>query len=170
VQRLNDLIGLTAQHAAARDGEDRRPFIDQLRGLGDAMARWGRGQGVGDATLGAAGKRLKEFQTTTPPTDLTDGATAAHEALRARFPDLKPFPTMEEGAATAPEENIIAADEAESAAERARAAAVKAEGEAGGTAPGGNGGSGTGGAAPTTPGSTTPQRRAANPEDPTEPP
>lgn len=138
VQRLNDLVGLTAQHAAAREGEERRPFIDQIHGLGDAMEALAKRRGVADPAVGTVGTRLKALQPTTPATEIAEAAAAAHEALRGKFPAVKPFPTMAEGAAVEPEENIIAEDEDLSAGERSRKAAEAAEGEASGTGTGGN--------------------------------
>jgi hypothetical protein len=130
MQQLSDLVSLATQHAAARDGNAaREPFTNLVRRLGEALTVVAGPQGLKDANLQAAAKSLTEVSPGMDNEVLSDRAEAAFEAIKARFPDVKASPQIEETAVSdeepvdepaAPAEDAVpaaAGDEAEDAPE-----------------------------------------------------
>ncbi len=94
MQQISNLIGVSSQHAVVRESADRKEFVDQLQKVGDALVAIGGRADIKDENLQKAGKGLKELQATMPEVEFTDRATAAYDAIKARFAETKPAPTI----------------------------------------------------------------------------
>ena len=94
MQQLSNLIGFAAQHAAAREGDDREAFINLLRNSGDALAVVGASAGVKDANIQAAAKSLTDVTVKADGEELTTMAEEAHAAIKAKFADTRPAPEI----------------------------------------------------------------------------
>ena len=125
MQQLVNLIGLAAQHAAAREGAaEREPFTNLMRRLGEALTVVSGP--LKDANLQEAAKSLTEVGPNMENDALSESANGVFEAIKARFPDLKPAPEMQETAvnddgltdepaAAPPDDAVPAGDEPEEA-------------------------------------------------------
>ncbi len=107
MQEFVNFAGLAAQHTAARDGAERRQFIDKLKGLGSALTQIGGPTRLNDPGIVAAGQKLGTVSPDMPADKVTDLATAVMTAAKAKFPTIKPFPTMDPGATAEPKEEEI---------------------------------------------------------------
>jgi hypothetical protein len=99
MQSLANLIGVAAQHAAARGPGANKEFIDLLRETGNVLAVVGGA--VKDADMQAAAKALNDMPAKADAEQLAEIADKAFEVIKAKFPNTKPAPTIEEGAAAA---------------------------------------------------------------------
>jgi hypothetical protein len=106
-QEVINLIGVTAQHAAARDANDRRPFVDVLKNAGSALAQIAKRPEVNDAGLQAAAAKLQAVSNSMAPEEFTNRATEAQQAMAAKFPGVKPYPQINPEATAAPTEPEI---------------------------------------------------------------
>jgi hypothetical protein len=106
-QEIVNLIGVVAQHAAARDNNDRRPFVDVLKNAGSALAQIAKRPDVNDPGLQAAAAKLATVGGSASPEDLTNLATEAQQAMAAKFPGIKPYPQINPEATAAPSEPEI---------------------------------------------------------------
>jgi hypothetical protein len=101
-QEIVNLIGVAAQHAAAREDNDRRPFVDLLKNAGSALFQIARRPDVNDAGLQAAATKLAQVRTGAAPEEFTKLATEAQQAMAAKFPGVKPYPEINPEATAAP--------------------------------------------------------------------
>jgi hypothetical protein len=106
-QEVVNLIGVTAQHAAARDANDRRPFVDVLKNAGSALAQIAMRPEINDAGLKAAAAQLQAVTNSMAPEEFTNRATAAQQAIAVKFPGVKPYPQINPEATAAPTEPEI---------------------------------------------------------------
>lgn len=108
MQQLVNFAGLAAQHAGPRPEADRRQFIDKLKGVGAAFTQIGAPNRLADPAIVAAGTKLASVRANAQQeTEFTDAATAAYQAVKTKFPNVKPFPTMDPGATAEPKEAEI---------------------------------------------------------------
>jgi hypothetical protein len=105
VQAFVNFAGLAAQHTGARPETDRRAFMDKLKGVGSAFTQIGKR--LGDPALSAAGDRLSSVKSNASENEFTDAASAVYDAVKTKFPNIKPFPTMDPGATAEPAEAEI---------------------------------------------------------------
>lgn len=104
MQQLANLVGLTAQHAAARGPNENKSLIDLLRRIGAVLAVVG--MSVKDAGVQAAAKSLSDMPAGLGEDALLGLAEKAYDAIEAKFPKTKPAPIIEEGAADEEEEPV----------------------------------------------------------------
>lgn len=97
MQQLSNLIGVAAQHAAARGPNDNKEFIDLIRRTGPALAVVGGH--LKDPDIQAAAKALQDVRAADEAEALAELAEQAHAAIKAKFPIVKPAPTIDDGAA-----------------------------------------------------------------------
>jgi hypothetical protein len=107
MQQLSDLIGVAAQHAAARDTpEARKPFVVVLSGIGGGLAEIGKRGDMKGSNLEVVGKILQGLRPNMGEDEFTSGAAAAFDAIKAKFPEVTPAPTIDVEAAMKAEEEI----------------------------------------------------------------
>jgi hypothetical protein len=106
-QEMINLIGVVAQHAAARDENDRRPFVDVLKNAGSALLQIGNRPDVNDAGIKAAAGKLQAVTNSMPAEEFTNRATEAQQAMATKFPGVKPYPQINPEATAAPTEPEI---------------------------------------------------------------
>jgi hypothetical protein len=111
LQAISNLAGVVAQHAAARQDQARRPYLDVLKNVGSAL----QAIAGNDEKMKAAGKAMMDLQTSMPDGEFTDRANAAAEALKVQVPGLTPAPAINPGAAEEAKE-VVVVDEAGHAA------------------------------------------------------
>jgi hypothetical protein len=109
MQQMSNLTGLLAQHAAGRGDTERRDYVDALRNVGAALVAVATRPN--DPALSDAGKKLTEVQTSMAAEEFTARADAAFNAIKAKFPNTKPAPTISPNAITEPEPEIIEEEE-----------------------------------------------------------
>jgi hypothetical protein len=108
MQELVNFAGLAAQHTGPREPNDRAQFIDKLKGVGAAFQQIGAPNRLADPSIVAAGQKLYTLRANaSQENEFTDAATAAFQAVKTKFPNVKPFPTMDPGATAEPKEAEI---------------------------------------------------------------
>jgi hypothetical protein len=106
-QEIINLIGVAAQHAAAREENDRRPFVEVLKNAGSALSQIAKRPDVSDAGLQAAAAKLQAITNSMAAEEFTNRATEAQQAMAAKFADVKPYPQIDPSATAAPAEPEI---------------------------------------------------------------
>jgi hypothetical protein len=140
VQEVSNLIGLLAQHAVARDTpEARKPFVDLLGRAGDGLVQISGRPELKGANLEVVGKALQDLRPGMADEEITNRAAAVFEAIKAKFPEVKPAPTIDPDKARQVEEEIQEEETAPAPgdakpATRPAGAGIAADGDAGAAA------------------------------------
>jgi hypothetical protein len=107
MQEFSNLIGVAAQHAALRGANDRQSFVSILKDAGDGLTQLAKRSDIAGANFDVVGKSLASVTNSMADYEFTDRAAAAQAAIQAKFPNVKPFPTVDPDAANESEEPIF---------------------------------------------------------------